>query len=81
MNAAAPRNVGKTKGIGSSNFQTLHPYISVRLVNQASNVPITAAEAETANAKETDRQRGESILSVPIRLIGSESSVRLRQIR
>ena len=44
-----------------SNFQTLHPYISVRLVNQASNVPITAAEAETANAKETDRQE-ESIL-------------------
>ena len=79
MNAAA-RNVGKTKGIGRSNFQTLHPYISVRLVNQASNVPITAAEAETANAKETDRQE-ESILSVPIRLIGSESSVRLRQIR
>ena len=81
INAAAPRKVGKTKGIGRITLHTFLPYKSVRLVNHASKVPIRAVVKATAKAKDTDRQSGVRILFVPIRLNGSESSVKFRQTR
>ena len=58
INAAAPMKVGKTSGIGSKTLQRRLPHRSVRLVSQASVVPITAVVNETVKARENVLHKG-----------------------